>query len=31
LRKFKSGDKVPVTIRRGEQTLTVEVQLDRPR
>jgi hypothetical protein len=31
LRKFRSGDKVPVTIRRGEQTLTVEVQLDRPR
>jgi hypothetical protein len=31
LRKFKSGDKVPVTVRRGEQTLTLEVQLDRPR
>jgi Zn-dependent M28 family amino/carboxypeptidase len=31
LRKFKSGDKVPVTIRRGQETLTQEVQLDRPR
>ena len=31
LRKHKAGDKVPVTIQRGNEELTVEVLLDEPR
>ncbi|MGD9723437.1 MAG: M20/M25/M40 family metallo-hydrolase [Pirellulales bacterium] len=31
LRKHKSGDKVPVTVKRGQESVTVEVTLDPPR
>ena len=31
LRKYNAGDKVPVTVRRGDQELTLEVTLDPPR
>jgi hypothetical protein len=31
LRKFKAGDKAPVTVRRGTEEITVEVELDKPR
>ncbi len=31
LRKYKAGDKVPVKIRRGRQTLTLQVTLGEPR
>jgi hypothetical protein len=31
LRKFKAGDRVPVTVKRGEEKVTLEVTLDPPR
>jgi S1-C subfamily serine protease len=31
LRKYKAGDKVPVTVRRGTEDVTLEVTLDPPR
>ena len=31
LRKYKAGDKVPVTVQRGDEKLTLEVTLDPPR
>jgi S1-C subfamily serine protease len=31
LRKYKEGDKVPVVVKRGEQELTLEVELGKPR
>lgn len=31
LRKFQAGDKAPVVVRRGEQELTFEVELEKPR
>ena len=31
LRKHQAGDKVPVVVRRGEQELTFEVELEKPR
>jgi Zn-dependent M28 family amino/carboxypeptidase len=31
LRKFKTGDKVPVTVKRGKETVTLDVRLDAPR
>jgi S1-C subfamily serine protease len=31
LRKFKAGDKVPVTVRRGKETIKLEVVVEAPR